>query len=292
MVDIDTLVERLAQRPRCGYGPQTPVATEPTALAATALLGHRSIEAAEPALAWLAEVQSPDGSLGIDAEHPEPCWPTGWALLAWSSAPPAHPSRWAVPAKRAADWLLGHHGLTFPQTKWGHDTTLKGWSWVEGTHSWVEPTAIGVLGLKAAGYGEHARCVEAAQLLLDRMLPAGGCNMGNTVVLGRTLRAQVQPTGLALAALAGASDPDGRIEQALDYVQNRLSANTPTASLCFGLLGMTAHGARPEQADTWLEEAAHRTLPREASPYKLALIALAALGDNCPWFLHNAVAAL
>ena len=33
----------------------------------------------------------------------------------------------------------------------GHDSTLIGWPWVEGTHSWIEPTAWAVLALKSVG---------------------------------------------------------------------------------------------------------------------------------------------
>ena len=48
-------------------------------------------------------------------------------------------------------------------------------------------------------------------VLLDRQLPGGGLNYGNTYVLGQLMRPHVQPTGIALLALAGEADASGRI---------------------------------------------------------------------------------
>jgi len=49
----------------------------------------------------------------------------------------------------------------------------------------------------------HPRADEAVQLMLDRILPGGGCNYGNTIVLDQLLRPHIQPTGIVLLALAG-----------------------------------------------------------------------------------------
>ncbi len=69
----------------CGYQQKALPAVEPTALAALALLATGPGGQATPALDWLATAQSADGSLGIDAGTRHPCWPTGWAILAWNS---------------------------------------------------------------------------------------------------------------------------------------------------------------------------------------------------------------
>ena len=105
----------------------------------------------------------------------------------------------------------------------GHDTTLQGWPWVVGTHSWVEPTAISMFALRSAGQAGHPRCREAVKLLLDRQLPAGGWNYGNTTVLGHVLRAQVQPTGLALAALADETDIRPKVLRSLQWLEHTLA---------------------------------------------------------------------
>ena len=124
-----------------------------------------------------------------------------------------------------------------------------------GTHSWVEPTAINVLALRSAGQAGHPRCREAVKLLLDRQLPQGGWNYGNTTVLGHVLLPQVQPTGLALAALAGETDARSKVQPSLDYLHRVLSRRTTTASLCYALLGLIGHGLQPQPADQWLSSA-------------------------------------
>jgi hypothetical protein len=146
---------------------------------------------------------------------------------------------------------------------------------VQGTHSWVEPTALAVLALQASEMGRHPRTVEAVRLLNDRLLDDGGCNYGNTFVLGQELRPHVQPTGLCLWALAGVQQ-DPRIARSLDYLTEEVATQLATASLSYGLLGLAAHGRRPGGAETYLARAAERTLRRAPSAYRLALLALAA----------------
>src|SRR5207302_5660581 len=125
--------------------------------------------------------------------------PTSLAVLA-ALAMPQNP---LLDVERAVKWILETRGEALPQTpEMGHNTTLVGWPWVEDTHSWIEPTAMHVLALKAAGRGDHPRTREAVRLLIDRLLVGGGCNYGNTVVMDQGLRPHLQPTGLAMLALA------------------------------------------------------------------------------------------
>ncbi len=285
-------VEILAGTPVVGYLPDTLAATEPTALSALALTASRRFQAADVALQWLVDQQAPDGSLSIDGAGDSPRWPTGWAVLAWHAALDAkqalgethaqRPNDSVVASRqiaidRAVSWILATAGTTFSNAGvLGHDTTLRGWAWVADTHSWVEPTAIQVLALKATGNGQHERCREAVRLLLDRMLPSGGWNYGNTRVLGNTLRPVVQSTGLALAALAGEPDALQRVRPSLDYLRGELSGQTTTASLAYALLGGAAFGLQFDNAQRWLAAACQRTLARDRSAYKLALAVLAA----------------
>jgi cell wall-associated NlpC family hydrolase len=121
-------------------------------------------------------------------------------------------------------------------------------------------------------------------MLVDRMLPSGGWNYGNTVAFGAELRPQVEPTGLALAALAGEKITDPRLARSIAYLNKSLTARTTTVSLCYGLLGLAGQGVHPAEADSWLEGAFRDTMNRGGSPYRLALATLAALGGDCPWF--------
>ncbi len=303
---IDPLLDRLAEKPTGGYNSSDTPAVEPTALAAIALAAHGRVEPARRALEWLMEIQASDGSLGIRASQSNPHWATGWAVMAWqlavpplaetvhrppvcepadgSSSGPAS-SSWAGAARRGLAWLLAWKGEAQQASpELGHNTALQGWSWVEGTHSWVEPTAINLWALKTGGRAAHPRSREAVRLLLDRMLPSGGWNYGNTAVLGTTLRPHVQPTGLALAALAGEEEAAAACEQAVRTLSAMISAKTTAASLAYALIGMAGHGTWPPGADAWLAAAGQRALDRNASGYTLALLALASRGSQCPWF--------
>jgi hypothetical protein len=285
---FDQLLDRLCATLPCGYHIGGPASSEPTALAALALTSHKRSAAAGIAINSLSGMQSADGSVGPTATQATPGWPTALAVLAANyfatSAPPAtfHLSR-QFDTPKAVAWILQTKGEALPRNDaTGHDTTLIGWPWVEETHSWVEPTAMQVLALKATGYNDHPRTREAVRLLIDRLLAGGGCNYGNTVVMGQELRPHLQPTGLAMMTLAGETDRDGRIAKSLDYLSRELSPRTAAASLAYGLLGMAAHGRLPRDSEAWLENAYRRTVAREAAPYRLALLALAVLGDRCP----------
>ena len=231
-------------RNTCGYHAGSRDATEPVALAALALVACGRESRALPLLDWLSERQGADGSLGVDAENATPGWPTGWAMIAWQAAQNcslAQP-RFAAALEHALAWIFRVQGEIIERVESaGHDTMIKGWPWVEGTHAWVEPTAINLLALKHTGHGSHRRAREAVRLLHDRMLPSGGCNYGNTVVFGQELRPHVQPTGLCLLALAGEDDASGRTDKSIDYLRRELSARTTTESLCYALLGLAAH---------------------------------------------------
>jgi hypothetical protein len=96
------------------------------------------------------------------------------------------------------------------------------------------------------------------------------------------LRPHLQSTGLAMLALAGEPDQTGRIATSLDYLARELSPRTAAASLAYGLMSLAAHERFPAIAHSWLEAAFRRTLGREPAPYRLALIALAAMGAESP----------
>jgi hypothetical protein len=251
-------------------------------------LGHNRLDDCVAACSWLATNLNNDGSLGITLSQSDPHWPTGWAVLAWRGADAAatakeQKSLFTANIERAVAWILSVEGHSLPQAEYtGHDTSLRGWPWVEGTHSWIEPTAIDLLALRATDHGDHPRAREAVRLIVDRLLSHGGCNYGNTTVLGQELVPHLEPTGLAMIALAGEVDPLGRIERSLAYLADTISPRTTAASLSYALLGLAAHKRMPAGIEPRLAAAAAQTLRRGASPPRLALLALAALGEACP----------
>ncbi len=285
---LDEILDLLSDDGGWCYRPGAEAAAEPAALAASALAGHNRAAECIAACSWLVAHQNNDGSVGITISQAEPHWPTGWAVLAWQAAQATATSKeqqsfFMANIERAVAWILSNEGHSLPQAEYtGHDTSLRGWPWVEGTHSWIEPTAIDLLALCATGHGDHPRAREAVRLLIDRLLAHGGCNYGNTTVLGQELVPHLEPTGLAMMALAGEDDPSGRVDRSLAYLAANISPRTTAASLSYALLGLAAHGRMPAGIEAWLAAAAAQTLRRGASPPRRALLALAALGEACP----------
>jgi len=270
---------------QCGYRTDAPTASEPAALAAMALVAHDRAENAAPLCRWLADHQSTYGNLGINATEAEPCWPTALAILAWisSDAGAQLKAPYAKQINSGVGWLLRVAGEPVERSPgMGHDPTLIGWPWVLGTHSWIEPTAWAVLALKAAGHADHPRTREAVSLLIDRLLIQGGCNYGNTMVLGQMLRPHLQPTGITLLALAGEKDPLGRIDLSVEYLARTLKADTPAASLAYGLMGLTTHHRAPDTTADWLAGAYQHQAARGFDPLRMALLLLASAGAEAP----------
>lgn len=282
---LQPALAQLAQSPVCGYLQNQAAATEPSVVAALALSCHGMGEAAAPVLAYLAAAQQADGSVGVREKEPTPGWPTSLAVIAWQHFDALkHQSR----IDKGLAWISGMHGKSLERSaEMGHNTTLDGWPWAEGTHSWLEPTAFHLLAYRAVNQTNHPRAKEAIKLLIDRQLPSGGCNYGNTVVLGQTLRPHVQPTGIAMLALAGESDPSGRLEKSLTWLTWSLSTRTTAASLAWALLGLSTHGREIANAEELLAAAAKRVNEHDRSLHKLGLLALAAAGAKAG-FIHGA----
>jgi hypothetical protein len=275
---LDQVIGTLEKNPVIGYAPQSAPATEPTAVAALTLLAHGKRESVKRAIDFLTSIQSSDGSVGVREREPDPKWPTSLAVLAWQAY---DMKAFAANIDRAVNWILNAKGKAMEQTcDMGHNTQLVGWSWAEGTHSWIEPTAFHILALKAAGRADDPRTREGVTLLLDRQLPSGGCNYGNTTVLGQMLRPHIQPTGIALLALAGEQDQGNRIAKSVAWLKNALSKEATPASLAWGLLGLAAHGVKMPDASQWLEAAVKQVQTHDGSLHKLALLTLASIGPK------------
>ncbi len=279
---FDTALSRLIADPIGGYQASGPPATEPTALAAVALLASGHTDAATIAAEWLLRMQAHRGSLGIFPDQGAPCWPTGWAILAWSLwQRETGRTDFHDPLQRAVDWMISVEGRKVGRRpEVGHDGTLVGWPWVEGTHSWVEPTAISLLALQSSGYGGHPRAAQAIQLLLDRQLDQGGCNYGNTRTLGQETLPHAQPTALALLALRReAGDP--RVQKSLRYLSGEWPDLQGTSSLCYSAMALTAHDHPPADIEVRLRRLIGPP-GTEPSHYACSVLTLALLGDRNP----------
>jgi hypothetical protein len=201
--------------------------------------------------------------------------------LAWSASENAH-TDYAQRIEDALKWLLGFRSTPIQPNPevYGHNTTRIGWSWVENTHAWVEPTAYAVLALRAGGESLHPRVREGVQLILDRSIPGGGWNYGNPRVYANTLRPFPGPTGIALTALAD-EPSESRIAAGIAYLHQQLPRIRSPISLAWGLMGLTAWKERPHVASAWLEQCATRELRHSPHAMHDALLLLAA-PEFCP----------
>ncbi|WP_165220253.1 hypothetical protein [Aquisphaera insulae] len=255
-----------ARRDRCGawgYSPGLAPTAEATALAALGILAGGGESDLPSAADWLRQRQRSDGAVGLSSELAGTGWATPHAILFWNAA-----GLDLEPRRAAVRWLLASRGarMDVPPAErlgvMGHDTSLVGWSWIDGTHSWLEPTAMAVLALCREGQGSHPRVLEGRKLILDRSLQHGGWNYGNRRVFGSELRPQPGPTGQALLALA-ATDPNGRlhcVDLAVSYLLNTLPGTFAPISLAWGVLGLHAWRACPPESESWLSRSfeAHR----------------------------------
>ena len=239
-----------------GYRGGLVSAAEPTSVCCLVLAAHHnSDEVISRGLRWLASLQRVDGAVPIASGISFPWWPTAHAVLAWQKAALHENAFFSEQTDRAVRWLLRTRGTGFRSNPaiYGHSTKLRAWPWVEGTHSWIEPTAYAMLALRAVGLGSHARMREAVALLFDRAIPSGGWNYGNPRVFQNTLRPFPDTTGMALAALAGESDSKA-VRDGIDYLKDELPRTRAPFSLSWGLIGLAAHGVRPDAAGDWLAE--------------------------------------
>jgi prenyltransferase/squalene oxidase-like repeat protein len=185
----------------------------------------------------LVREQHGDGRVCMNRANPASFWPTPLAVLAWQNSIVSQ-----VAQSRAVHFLLSTTGVHFakrPTDPSAHDPNLKGWPWMEDTHSWVEPTALCVMALRVAGHGQHDRVREALRMILDRQLPHGGWNVGNTLVFGRELYPMPESTGAALVGLAGEVDRS-HVDRSIDYLQGEVDRLRTPISLGWGLLGLSA----------------------------------------------------
>jgi len=278
-------LDLLATAPQWGYYPNQVAAAEPTAWAALALLCHGHAEANRP-LQALLELQEADGGLPVVAGQTDPRWPTSLAVAAWRTAAALElpeSSTYKAAATRGLSRLLEIAGSSVAKLlHLGHDSTLVGWPWAEGTHSWSDPTALALVALKVSGQSNTPRAREAAKLLIDRLLPDGGCNYGNTTVLGQTLRAHIEPSGWAALALCGEADASRRVERTVTLLRREAPGQTTALSLSAAILGLGAQQAAlpASESDRALSKVAERVLARDRSPWKLALLSLAAAGPQ------------
>ena len=89
-------------------------------------------------------------------------------------------------------------------------------------------------------------------MILDRQLPRGGWNYGNTLVFGQELHPMPESTGAALAGLAGMVGRD-KVIRSLDYLQGEVDRLCTPISLGWSLLGLAAWDLWPSNGAALVE---------------------------------------
>ena len=230
------------------------------------------------ARARLAEVQTENGSVSVAMDHRDAYWPTALSVLAWNGSPIHKFHR-----HRGVQFLLettGKHWTKGPEVPVQHDPSIPGWSWIAGTHSWVEPTALAVCALRNSGLAQHQRVSEGVRMLMDRQLPTGGWNYGNTKVFGSELHPDPESTGAALQALAGLV-PYAEISKSIDYLKTEARRVRTPIALGWSLLGLGAWGEAPKEAPDLILQTVERQQRYGAyDTSSLALLLLASAAPN------------
>ena len=255
-------------------------------LAALALLAHNRGAAARPLVDRLLEMQNDDGSLGIDRLHDQPGWPTGLGDSGLASRTvklafdpryvPAYRTRPRMDASASrALWRHGRIGTATTSTCTagpGSSARTPGSNRLPST-CWR---------LKHTGLTHHHRARDAVALLDNRLLDRAAATMAT-----RSCSARRCARTWSRPALRCWPWPARRTPRAASSARsNTCSANFRNDRHGFAELrtvgpGRSRRVSRAEPSAGW-RAAADRTLARDASSYKLGLIALAALGRECP----------
>jgi uncharacterized protein (DUF362 family) len=276
------------------YAPGGPPQVEPTCLALLALLAHRpaSQDLLDQGKAALLSWQRSDGSFRVQSGNPMAAWPTSLALLALSKLE-------AVPSdatRAAAGWLCALEGRLVHQDDKAKeineiDSSIVGWPWTERTFSWVDPTALGCLALRHAGYGDHPRVREGYRLLLDRVYETGGANAGNRKVFGMATQPVPENTANLVLAFANWSD-EPRLAASRRYLLDVALTHEDVGNVAWARIALTGWATEPPIAEALpridarladLYAARHAQKLFAPSVVREAVTALAlAADDHCP----------
>lgn len=205
------------------------------AVLACALSGEDA--AARAGLNWLEQGVGADGAFHLAGEE-GPHWTTSLVLYVFSMLDVMPEERPRLIARLLA-WEVMR---TDTDAMVRLNARLAGWSWNEGTFSWVEPTAYALLALKKAGQGAHPRVLEGVTLLVDRACTGGGWNYGNPEVMQRQLPAFPDPTAWALLALQQSPVSNSLVAAGLDFLAREVPSYPSSLALALGSLALLAWG--------------------------------------------------
>ncbi len=220
----------------------TTAVTEATAWAVMALSAEGDTSGAiDAGLGWLLDRQREDGFFTASDLLTERSWmtsPAGLALVETGQD---------AEAAVAGDALLGAEVFTllFPRPGiYGYNTGIAGWPWTDGDFSFIEPTSMAVLFLKAIGQGDHGRTREAISVIRDRALEVGGWNYGEPAVLQGDLFPTTIPTAAVLLAMQ--DEQDDAIAAGTGFLQAQQGTISTLLSLGWATMALNVYGLLTE----------------------------------------------
>lgn len=235
----------------------------------------------------LLERQLPCGGWPNALGTSEPnAYSTSMALIALAHSRDRRDTRAAV--NSAFGWLNGiagreGHWLWRWKFRWfdrrvKFDTSKYGWPWIDGTVSWIAPTALAVIAHRVWNR-PSPRAERAMSMLVDRACSSGGWNAGNSEAFGVSLTAHPDFTAMGLIALRACGvRAHPAVRGAEDYLSNRLAASEATYSVAWALLALRNN---PKVVST-LRAQLLKSLELDAEAKPTISLALAALALEDP----------
>ncbi len=230
-----------------GYRVGSQSVTEATALA---VIARPSRAAWEEGVDWLLRTQREDGGWGVHGQDDAANWLTAWAT--WALLISATPESTRA-AHRGVNWLLDVPVVRITDSSetpdvmgvLGIDPRLAGWPWQPGEAAFVEPTALCLLVMAAAGMTDHPRFAEGVAYLRDRVCQSGGWNVGNPFMFQKPLPPTPYNTALALLALqkTGADREELVITDGLAVLGDMLHLRMRASTVAWGIAALQAWSA-------------------------------------------------
>jgi hypothetical protein len=136
--------------------------------------------------------------------------------------------------------------LIRPKGAIDQDFSLYGWSWIPGTVSWVIPTAMALIFFRNLPQeqwpkGTAERIAVGEAMLLDRVCPGGGWNIGNPMVYGAAGIPLVEPTAWALLALQNQFNLP-KVQDSVAWLECAVKMGDAAGALGAASIALEVHG--------------------------------------------------
>jgi hypothetical protein len=229
------------------YYPQRASRVESTCWALLALSAVGARSTLRSGLSFLRRLRRSDGLL-VEPETPGPnyAW-NGLTLLTALATEGTGEGAWR---DRISASLIRAKGIALAPgpSPIRQNGQLQAWSWVDGTFSWIEPTALCLLALKKARTADVLaleRMRDAEAVILDRVCNGGGWNYGNAQVFDQDLRPYVPTTGLALLAMQDRRS-HAAVQQSLSWLTAHSTVEFAAMALSLATICLHTYGLPTE----------------------------------------------